>query len=412
MTSTHRTSRDGRRLVLAAFAASVIGCAPGPDVAQQEPAATEQPTAELASAAVRAVLTSTAFLDALDQLEQSFGDDPLSQPRLAVGAVSESSNGATTTVRLRVDAAPAFTFPASYAPVGVVEASVTAGVLEAVAYVDGGELPNALPLPPPVATLFGDAAYRQRLRSLAAGDQNLSIVGVAEASDAVGAAVVVDMLGNSPDSESTAYELVARFAEQPEHALGPESVAVYADGVIADVRAVDWVQGWQAFPGNGYFAYDDAAALQAFWSGFSAIAPAPLPFLGPNEVIVGISTHYFPYTAKDMSIDAVRDTGAEVAVDVTVTWNGFGCYEHTGQVDLFDLVKVPSGGRPIVVNVYTDTGEPCDTGVTLPDLPPKLVHELRIEPATHNVMTLCDSTGNFNDPPFAAGCQAQDSLPR
>lgn len=356
-----------------------------------------------------AVLINPALFDVLDQVQRSWGDVPLDQRQLAIAAVSESSDGATTRVRMRLDAAPANRFPASYATVGVLEATIVDDVMT-VDLIDA-DLPEGEPLPPSLAALFGAPSYRQRIRSLLEEDPELQLTDAREVSDSIGAAVVAQLRGGTAGSSTaTRYELVARFSTPPESAPKVQSVAAYRDGVIADLRVVDYVDAWQIFPGNGYLAYDDAKALTSFWSGYGKLTGGPVPYVGPGETVLGFVTHYFSLTAKDMSLEVIDDTGAEVVVNVTITWNGFACFEHTGRVDLYNLVKLRSGGRPIVVNVYADTGKPCDTGMQLPDLPPKLVHELRIEPESRNRMTLCESTGKFNDAPFGTDCRVVDSL--
>jgi hypothetical protein len=181
--------------------------------------------------------------------------------------------------------------------------------------------------------------------------------------------------------------------------------------VLVDLVLHDDFSALVMFPQNGYFVFDDHEAfLDRFWSEFTTrVSEVPEPDLTDGDVVVGFVTHYSPLAGKRTSV-AVEETVDKVVVDLLITWTAFGCFELISDVQLFDVVQVSAGGRPVELTVHTTRGPGCPGGVEAPVGEPRLKHEFAVGPEDNNRFQFCETTGQFHDAPFE-NCEVVQELP-
>jgi len=351
------------------------------------------------SGAVAQLATNAAVLDALAAASAGGRE-------VVLRGVIETARDEATHVAIEVWSFDAMRFPALDKLDGYVEAVVDGEGVHEVAF-RAASAPDATPtsvLPESLGATLADPRLRTALRAQPTPLQLRRLVREASAAEET---LVLELAGDDPSVRG--LEVVARVVPGVERPARVRSLDAWADGILVDETLLGTPVSTSFYKGNGYFVFDDRDAfLAGFWRPYAAArAVSAVPYVAPDERVLGLVVSYSPYAGKSMTVEGVRQTAEETVVDVVLRWDAFACFEPIDDIQLVDVIKVPRDDHPVKIVVRTSTGPGCN-GIRLPTTP-RIAHELTLDHADRDQFFVCTPPSSFGDP-FTT-CDRHAALP-
>jgi hypothetical protein len=390
---------------------ALAGCVASEELVRDRPRSEADGRADDASSttlapSVRTVLASDEYLGAIDALSRAGLDGART---LSLVGYTETREGDAISLRLAVRSETRASFPVVTRREGTLDATLVAAGeelrVEALALrSDDRTFEPSAGIDATTAAVVADGRYVAALRTLREEHPDLRIGSLlATVDDLVIEVETLDALASSGWREIA--EVVARVHQSVESGATVDSLDLWRDGVV--IRDRYFVAASDSFfPGNGYFVLDDAELfLASFWAAHAGthVSPPSAPHIADDEMVVGVITSYFPYAGKSMQVEAVEQLDDRVVVGVALRWDGFGCFEVVGDVQLIEVIEIPRTDLPIEIRVTSTTGHGCGT-------PPGRAREdaVTIGDEARNQFHVCETDGSFA-PPFER-CSARSWL--